>query len=178
MQGAVCVLAVKGAVVLEKYAVGRVHKRIAQAFGHQLAAEILASGSGIVLSHPAFQAGADGLKILVQRKIRTQGILQKGKTLLDPVKNPVKGLLVSVLRRIVAGVEQIGDLFISRKSFSRGGNHHKPALFLGLDNGNGFAEPSGIRKGTAPEFGNLQQFIVHTSVFLSGTVFCKKYICV
>ena len=141
-------------VVMERHDRRGVQERQAQVLGHQASGEVLAAAHEL-LGRVAARAGALGKG----RELLADGIgkLQLVSNIKIALANVLEQLLARhvILNVRVNQVEQVGHLGVALKAATAGGNHHKTASRVGIDDGLDLLEVFGVGDRRAAKLGNL-----------------------
>ena len=141
-------------VVMERHNRRGVQERQAQVLGHQASGEVLAAAHKL-LGGVAARAGALGKG----RELLADGIGEL--QLVSDIKIALADVLEQLLARHVIlnvrvnQVEQVGHLGVALKAATAGGNHHKTAGRVGIDDGLDLLEVFGVGDRRAAKLGNL-----------------------
>ena len=134
-----------------------VQERQAQVLGHQASGEVLAAAHEL-LGRVTARAGALGKG----RKLLADGIGEF--QLVSDIKIALTNVLEQLLARHVVldvrvnQVEQVGHLGVALKAATAGGNHHKTAGRVGVDDGLDLLEVFGVGDRRAAKLGNLNHW--------------------
>ena len=141
-------------VVMERNNRRGIQERQAQVLGHQASGEVLAAAHKL-LGGVAARAGALGKG----RELLADGIgeLQLVSDIKIALANVLEQLLTRhvILNVRVNQVEQVGHLGVALKAAAAGGNHHKTAGRVGIDDGLDLFEVFGVGDRRAAKLGNL-----------------------
>ena len=131
-----------------------VQERQAQVLGHQASGEVLAAAHEL-LGRVTARAGALGKG----RELLADGIGEL--QLVSDIKIALANVLEQFLARHVIlnvrvnQVEQVGHLGVALKAATAGGNHHKTASRVGIDDGLDLLKVFGVGDRRAAKLGNL-----------------------
>ena len=141
-------------VVVERHNRRSVQERQVQVLGHQASGEVLAAAHEL-LGGVTARAGALGKS----RELLTDGIGEL--QLVSDIKIALADVLEQLLARHVVlnvrvnQVEQVGHLGVALKAATTGGNHHKTASRVGIDDGLDLLKVFGVGDRRAAKLGNL-----------------------
>ena len=148
-----------------------VQERQVQVLGHQASGEVLAAAHEL-LGRVAARAGALGKG----RELLADGIgeLQLVSDIKIALANVLEQLLTRhvILNVRVNQVEQVGHLGVALKAAAAGGNHHKTAGRVGIDDGLDLLEVFGVGDRRAAKLGNLNHGLEVTFLKASANLFC------
>ena len=158
-------------IVMERHNRRGVQERQAQVLGHQASGEVLAAAHKL-LGGVAARAGAlgKGCELLADGI----GELQ----LVSDIKIALTDVLEQLLARHVIlnvrvnQVEQVGHLGVALKAATAGGNHHKTAGRVGIDDGLDLLEVFGVGDRRAAKLGNFYHGVEVTFLKASANLFC------
>ena len=158
-------------VVMERHNRRGVQERQAQVLRHQASGEVLATAHEL-LGRVAARAGALGKG----RELLADGIGEL--QLVSDIKIALADVLEQLLTRHVIlnvrvnQVEQVGHLGVALKAAAAGGNHHKTAGRVGIDDGLDLLEVFGVGDRRAAKLGNLNHGLEVTFLKASANLFC------
>ena len=158
-------------VVMERHNRRGVQERQAQVLGHQASGEVLAAAHEL-LGRVTARAGAVGKG----RELLADGIGEL--QLVSDIKIALANVLEQFLARHVIlnvrvnQVEQVGHLGVALKAAAAGGNHHKTAGRVGIDDGLDLLEVFGVGDRRAAKLGNLNHGLEVTFLKASANLFC------
>ena len=148
-----------------------IQERQAQVLGHQASGEVLAAAHEL-LGGVAARAGALGKG----RELLADGIgeLQLVSDIKIALANVLEQLLTRhvILNVRVNQVEQVGHLGVALKAAAAGGNYHKTAGRVGIDNGLDLLEMFGVGDRRAAKLGNFYHGVEVTFLKASANLFC------
>ena len=158
-------------VMMERHNRRGVQERQAQVLRHQASGEVLATAHEL-LGRVAARAGALGKG----RELLADGIgkLQLVSNIKIALANVLEQLLARhvILNVRVNQVEQVGHLGVALKAAAAGGNHHKTAGRVGIDDGLDLLEVFGVGDRRAAKLGNLNHGLEVTFLKASANLFC------
>ena len=158
-------------VMMERHNRRGVQERQAQVLRHQASGEILATAHEL-LGRVVARAGALGKG----RELLADGIgeLQLVSDIKIALANVLEQLLTRhvILNVRVNQVEQVGHLGVALKAAAAGGNHHKTAGRVGIDDGLDLLEVFGVGDRRAAKLGNLNHGLEVTFLKASANLFC------
>ena len=158
-------------VVMERHNRRGVQERQVQVLGHQASSEVLAAAYKL-LGGVAARAGALGKG----RELLADGIGEL--QLVSDIKIALANVLEQFLARHVIlnvrvnQVEQVGHLGVALKAAAAGGNHHKTAGRVGIDDGLDLLKVFGVGDRRAAKLGNLNHGLEVTFLKASANLFC------
>ena len=142
--------------MVEDHDVGGVDEGKPQVLGHEVGGEPLAAGDH-VLRGVLLDVAREGLELLGNRPLEAELVGDVLEALLDVGE---KRRAVHVVLHVgVDQQEQVGDLVVTGEALAGGGDHHKAAVGVGLDDALDLAELLGRGDGRAAELCDLDHVL-------------------